>query len=70
MYFLRSSHNDLYAIHGLVYQASQELEASLVCFKDPPFPWVPVSMSGAFIFGFFYVYLKKDKLFKSKRKLF
>jgi hypothetical protein len=70
MYFLRSSHHDLYAIHGLVYQASQELEASLVCFKDPPFPWVPVSMSGVFVFGFFYVYSRKDKLFKSKRKQF
>ncbi|GJN40678.1 hypothetical protein PR202_gb29937 [Eleusine coracana subsp. coracana] len=29
MYLLRSSHHDLYAIHSLVYQASQELEASL-----------------------------------------
>ncbi|KAK3133996.1 hypothetical protein QOZ80_6AG0543710 [Eleusine coracana subsp. coracana] len=70
MYLLRSSHHDLYAIHSLVYQASQELEASLVCFKDPPFPWVPVSMSGVFVFGFFYVYSKKDKLFRSKRKQF
>ncbi|TVU07992.1 hypothetical protein EJB05_41374, partial [Eragrostis curvula] len=70
MYFLRSSDHDLYAIHSLVYQASQELEASLVCFKDPPFPWVPVSMSGVFVFGFFYVYSKKDKLFRSKRKQF
>ncbi|KAF0904116.1 hypothetical protein E2562_031839 [Oryza meyeriana var. granulata] len=30
MYFLRSSDHDLYAIHTLVYQASQELEASLL----------------------------------------
>lgn len=70
MYFLRASDHDLYAIHTLVYQASQELEASLVCFKDPPFPWVPVSMSGVFVFGFFYVYSKRDKLFRSKRKQF
>ncbi|KAG8075423.1 hypothetical protein GUJ93_ZPchr0006g46261 [Zizania palustris] len=70
MYFLRSSDHDLYAIHTLVYQASQELEASLVCFKDPPFPWLSVSMSAIFVFGFFYVYSKRDKLFRSKRKQF
>jgi hypothetical protein len=70
MYFLISSDHDLYAIHNLVYQASLELDASLVCFKDPPFSWVPVSMSGVFVFGFFYVYSKKDKLCRSKRKQF
>ncbi|XP_072998741.1 uncharacterized protein [Typha latifolia] len=70
VFFLRSSDHDLYAIHTLVYQASQELEASLVCFKDPPFPWASVSMSGVFVIGFFYVYAKRDKLFKSKRKQF
>ncbi|BAS98383.1 uncharacterized protein [Oryza sativa Japonica Group] len=70
MYFLRSSDHDLFAVHTLVYQASQELEASLVCFKDPPFPWLSVSMSGIFVFGFFYVYSKRDKLFRSKRKQF
>uniref|UniRef100_A0ACD5UGE1 Uncharacterized protein n=1 Tax=Avena sativa TaxID=4498 RepID=A0ACD5UGE1_AVESA len=70
MYVLRSSDHDMYAIYTLVYQASQELEASLVCFKDPPFPWLLVSMSGVFVFGFFYVYSKRDKLFRSKRKQF
>ncbi|XP_020088855.1 uncharacterized protein LOC109710573 [Ananas comosus] len=70
MYFLRSSDHDLYAIHTLVYEASQELEASLVCFKDPPFPWASVSLSGVFVFGFFYVYAKRDKIFRSKRKQF
>uniref|UniRef100_A0A0E0LD03 DUF7906 domain-containing protein n=1 Tax=Oryza punctata TaxID=4537 RepID=A0A0E0LD03_ORYPU len=30
MYFLRSSDHDLFAVHTLVYQASQELEASLL----------------------------------------
>lgn len=70
MFYLRSSDHDLYAIHTLVYQATQSLEASLVCFKDPPFPWVSVSIFAAFMFGFFYVYAKKDKIFKSKRKQF
>ncbi|KQK17867.1 uncharacterized protein LOC100821666 [Brachypodium distachyon] len=70
MYFLRSSDHDMYAVYMLVYQASQELEASLICFKDTPFPWLPVSMSGVFVFGFFYVYSKRDKLFRSKRKQF
>ncbi|CAK7323054.1 unnamed protein product [Dovyalis caffra] len=45
LYYLRSSDHDMYGIHSLVYHASQELEASLVCFKDPPFPWASVSMS-------------------------
>uniref|UniRef100_A0A6V7QQ49 DUF7906 domain-containing protein n=1 Tax=Ananas comosus var. bracteatus TaxID=296719 RepID=A0A6V7QQ49_ANACO len=69
MYSLFRDH-DLYAIHTLVYEASQELEASLVCFKDPPFPWASVSLSGVFVFGFFYVYAKRDKIFRSKRKQF
>lgn len=70
LYFMRSSDHDLYAIHSLVYQASQDLEASLVCFKDPPFPWGSVSMSGIVLCGVFYVYLKRDRLFRNKRKQF
>ncbi|XP_057969081.1 uncharacterized protein LOC131158316 [Malania oleifera] len=70
LYFLRSSDHDLYAIHSVVYQASQELEASLVCFKDPPFPWASVSMSTIGFFALFYVYAKRDKLFRNKRKQF
>ncbi|XAR51763.1 hypothetical protein NMG60_11006492 [Bertholletia excelsa] len=70
LYFLRSSDHDLYAIHSLVYHASQELEASLVCFKDPPFPWASASMFAVVFLALFYVYLKKDKLFRNKRKQF
>ncbi|XP_010242378.1 PREDICTED: uncharacterized protein LOC104586747 [Nelumbo nucifera] len=70
LYFLRSSEHDLYAIHSLVYHASQELEASLVCFKDPPFPWASVSMAGVAFFAFLYVYAKRDKIFRNKRKQF
>ncbi|XAR51765.1 hypothetical protein NMG60_11006495 [Bertholletia excelsa] len=70
LYFLRSSDHDLYAIHSLVYHASQELEASLVCFKDPPFPWASASTFAMVFLALFYVYLKKDKLFRNKRKQF
>ncbi|PIA27951.1 hypothetical protein AQUCO_07400056v1 [Aquilegia coerulea] len=70
LYFLRSSDHDLYAIHSLVYEASQELEASLVCFKDPPFPWAPVSITGFIFLTFFYLYTKRDKIFQNKRKQF
>ncbi|XP_039143521.1 uncharacterized protein LOC120280672 [Dioscorea cayenensis subsp. rotundata] len=70
MYFLRSSDHDLYQIHTIIYQASQELEASLVCFKDPPFPWASASIAGVFLFGFLYLYAKRDKIFRSKRKQF
>lgn len=70
LYFLRSSDHDLYAIHSLVYHASQEMEASLVCFKDPPFPWASFSGSVVVVFALFYVYTKRDKLFRNKRKQF
>jgi hypothetical protein len=70
LYYLRSSDHDMYAIHSLVYHASQELEASLVCFKDPPFPWGSVSMSAVGVFALFYVYSKRERLFRNKRKQF
>ncbi|WCJ20807.1 hypothetical protein M5689_003012 [Euphorbia peplus] len=70
LYYVRSSDYDLYAIHSLVYHASQELEASLVCFKDPPFPWGSVSTSVIILFVLFYAYAKRDKLFRNKRKQF
>ncbi|KAJ8775177.1 hypothetical protein K2173_020181 [Erythroxylum novogranatense] len=70
LYYLKSSDHDLYGIHSLVYIASQELEASLTCFKDPPFPWGTVFMSGLVLFALFFTYAKRDKLFRSKRKQF
>ena len=70
LYYLRSSDHDMYAIHSLVYHASQELEASLVCFKDPPFPWGSVSMSAVVFFALVYVYSKRESLFRNKRKQF
>ncbi|KAK1312039.1 hypothetical protein QJS10_CPA07g00343 [Acorus calamus] len=70
LYFLRSSDHDLFAMHTLVYEASQELEASLVCFEDPPIPWVSVSLFGVAAVTFFYVVSKRDRIFKNKRKQF
>ncbi|XP_073273559.1 uncharacterized protein [Primulina huaijiensis] len=70
LYYQRSSDHDLYAIHSLVYHASQELEARLTCFKDPPFPWTSVSVSAGALFALFYVCAKRDKLFQNKRKQF
>lgn len=69
-YYLRSSDHDLFAMHSIVYHASQELEASLTCFKDPPFPWASVSMSAVTFCLLCYVYAKRDKFFKNKRKQF
>ncbi|KVI09145.1 uncharacterized protein LOC112501755 [Cynara cardunculus var. scolymus] len=70
LYYLRSSDHDLYAIHSIVYHASQDLEASLVCFEDPPFPWASFSMSIGIFFVLLYAYLQRDKLFSNKRKQF
>ncbi|MBA0799583.1 hypothetical protein Gohar_010092, partial [Gossypium harknessii] len=69
-YYIKSSDHDLYAIHDLVYTASQEIEASLVCFKDPPFPWAALSFSAVGFLALSYVYAKRDKLFRNKRKQF
>ncbi|XP_042502201.1 uncharacterized protein LOC122079641 isoform X1 [Macadamia integrifolia] len=46
LYFSRTCEHDLYALHSLVYHTSRELDASLICFKDPPFPWASVSVAG------------------------
>lgn len=70
LYFLRSSDHDLYSIHSIVYQATEQLEATLTCFKDPPFPWASVGMSIAVFVSLSYAYLKRDKLFRNKRKQF
>lgn len=69
-YYIKSSDHDLYAIHDLVYTASQEIEASLVCFKDPPFPWAALSYSAVGFLALSYVYAKRDKLLRNKRKQF
>ncbi|KAG4182080.1 hypothetical protein ERO13_A09G022300v2 [Gossypium hirsutum] len=69
-YYIKSSDHDLYAIHDLVYTSSQEIEASLVCFKDPPFPWAALSFSAVGFLALSYVYAKRDKLFRNKRKQF
>ncbi|CAJ1946917.1 unnamed protein product [Sphenostylis stenocarpa] len=70
LFYLRSSDHDLYAIHSIVYHASQEIEVSLLCFKDPPFPWGSVSVSASAFLALSYVYARRDKLFKNKRKQF
>ncbi|XP_047161865.1 uncharacterized protein LOC124831790 [Vigna umbellata] len=70
LFYLRSSDHDLYAIHSIVYHASQEIEASLECFDDPPFPWGSVSVSASAFLALSYVYARRDKLFRNKRKQF
>ncbi|KNA11203.1 hypothetical protein SOVF_137360 [Spinacia oleracea] len=69
-YYLRSSEHDLYAMHSIIYRASQELDASLVCFTDPPIPWASVSMSAAIFILLCFVYAKRDKFFRNKTKQF
>ncbi|RRT62339.1 hypothetical protein BHE74_00044154 [Ensete ventricosum] len=52
---LRSSDHDLFVMHILVFEASEQLEASLLCFKVPLFLVTSFSMSGAFLFDFFHI---------------
>ncbi|XP_042502202.1 uncharacterized protein LOC122079641 isoform X2 [Macadamia integrifolia] len=70
LYFSRTCEHDLYALHSLVYHTSRELDASLICFKDPPFPWASVSVAGVCFCSIIYVYSKREKLFRNKRKQF
>ncbi|XP_020593932.1 uncharacterized protein LOC110034039 [Phalaenopsis equestris] len=70
IFFLRSSDLDLYGLHTVIYQATQELDASLVCFKDPSFPLISAFVAVGILFGLFYVYVKREKLFRNKRKQF
>lgn len=70
LYFIKSSDYDLFAIHTLFYQAASELEASLVCFKDPPFPWGSALTFLMIFIGVFYALMRRDRVFRSKRKQF
>lgn len=70
LYYLRSTDHDLYTMHSLMYHASDELQASLVCFKDPPVPWGSVSMTAVGFLALCYVYAKGEKFFRNKRKQF
>ncbi|KAB2613912.1 hypothetical protein D8674_036228 [Pyrus ussuriensis x Pyrus communis] len=70
LFYLRVSDHDLYAMQSLVYQATQDVEASLVCFKDPPIPWNGILMVAFVIVFAFYLHSKRDKVFRNKRKQF
>lgn len=70
LYFVKSSDHDLYSIHSLVYAASQDVEASLVCFTDPPIPWASLATPGVICFILIYAYTQREKLFRNKRKQF
>ncbi|CAA7051939.1 unnamed protein product [Microthlaspi erraticum] len=56
LFYLRSASHDLYSMHSVVYLASQEVEASLICFQDPPFPWGSVSVFGLGLMALGYVF--------------
>lgn len=70
LYFVKSSDHDLYSIHSLVYHASQDVEASLVCFSDPPIPWGTLAAPAGICFVLIYAYTQREKLFRNKRKQF
>ena len=70
LYFLRSTEHDLFAIHRFAYDSSFELEASLKCFEDAPFPWIPLILGLGVVGVFVYVWMKRDKLFVNKKKRF
>lgn len=70
LYFLKSSEHDIYAIHAFAFQGSSELEASLKCFEDPPFPWFSLCFGIVLIVLLVYAWNKRDKFLVNKKKRF
>jgi hypothetical protein len=70
LYFIKSSDHDLLKIHRLVYEAALEMQAMLMCFKDPPFPWKSMSVAVFILVIVLYLWISREKLFSNKRKRF
>eukprot|EP00249_Psilotum_nudum_P014614 c24915_g1_i2 orf=495-1226(-) len=70
LYFLESSKHDLYALHKIAYDSITGLQANLVCFSDPPFPWGSVLLFPCLLSVFLYLIIRRDNLFFTKKKLF
>ncbi|KAH7447215.1 hypothetical protein KP509_01G097300 [Ceratopteris richardii] len=70
LYFMKSSDHDLMRLHRLVYDAAVEVQTTLVCFKDPPFPWKSILGFCCMLILGSYFWMKKDKIFSSKKKQF
>lgn len=70
LYFLKSSDHDLLRLHRLVYDAAAEQQTTLVCFKDPPFPWKPIVISSVVLGVVLYLWMKRERLFSNKKKRF
>ena len=70
LYFLKSSEHDMYALHGLAFIGSREFEASLKCFQDPPFPWIPLLLGVGVVGVVVYVWRMRNKFFVNKKKRF
>ncbi|BBN17816.1 hypothetical protein MPTK1_7g17090 [Marchantia polymorpha subsp. ruderalis] len=70
LYFLKSAEHDLFAVHNLAYTASGDFEATMICYKDPPFPWVSIFSFLLFLGGVAFVWLRRDRIFVNKKKRF
>ncbi|KAL3679211.1 hypothetical protein R1sor_022167 [Riccia sorocarpa] len=70
LYFLKAAEHDLFATHNLAYAASGDFEATMICYKDPPFPWVSVLSFILFLGALGYIWVRRDKIFVNKKKRF
>lgn len=70
LYFMKSSDHDLLKLHRLVYDAAVEMQTTLVCFKDPPFPWKPILVFCSILVIVLYLWMKRERLFYNKKKQF
>ncbi|MCO5555226.1 hypothetical protein L7F22_008770 [Adiantum nelumboides] len=70
LYFMKSTDHDLLRLHRLLYEAATEVQTTLVCFSDPPFPWKPILGFGCILIVVVYLWMKREKLFYNKKKQF
>ncbi|KAJ7570454.1 hypothetical protein O6H91_01G120500 [Diphasiastrum complanatum] len=70
LYFIKSADHDLAALHYLVFEATSSSQASIVCFKDPPFPWHWILASLCLVAIAIYLWIRRERLFVNKKKKF
>eukprot|EP00850_Spirogloea_muscicola_P012412 SM000080S22927 [mRNA] locus=s80:167969:177407:- [translate_table: standard] len=69
-FYLRSVRHDLDALHILLQQSAADVHTQLTCFSDPPIPWISLLGFALAGFGGVFVWLRRDRIFRIKRKRF
>ncbi|CAM6102131.1 unnamed protein product [Calypogeia fissa] len=70
LYFLKSAEHDIFAMHNLAFLSSGDLAATMICYTDPPFPWLWVGFGLLLILAGAYLLFRGPKIFQNKKKRF